>query len=200
MTTIFSALQGAESLLLAAARLWAVAGEVITAGALLLALDRLAAAIRFTYQAGAFTGRLLWPVLHALAAAARWAWAHIDWREVAAVFRAASVALVALLVIGAQRAIPTLCAVSERLGRAYSAALVPAAVQAAPVAPEAAPAAPAAVTTPTARPAAPVAVLPAPAALDALPVRELRQLARQAGHKRLARSGRRQQLLEVLAA
>jgi hypothetical protein len=197
MTTIFSALQGAESLLLAAARLWAVAGEVITAGALLLALDRLAAAIRFTYQAGAFTGRLLWPVLHAFAAAARWAWAHIDWREVAAVFRAASVALVALLVIGAQRAIPTLCAVSERLGRAYSAALVPAAVQAAPVAPEAAPAA---VTTPTARPAAPVAVLPAPAALDALPVRELRQLARRAGHKRLARSGRRQQLLEVLAA
>ncbi|PZV06309.1 MAG: hypothetical protein DCF23_00545 [Cyanobium sp.] len=35
--------------------------------------------------------------------------------------------------------------------------------------------------------------------LEALPVRELRQLARAAGHRALARSGRRQQLLEVLA-
>jgi hypothetical protein len=34
--------------------------------------------------------------------------------------------------------------------------------------------------------------------LEALPVRELRQLARTAGHRSLARSGRRQQLLEVL--
>jgi hypothetical protein len=34
--------------------------------------------------------------------------------------------------------------------------------------------------------------------LEALPVRELRQLARAAGHRSLARSGRRQQLLEVL--
>ena len=35
--------------------------------------------------------------------------------------------------------------------------------------------------------------------LEALPVRELRRLARVAGHRSLARSGRRQQLLEVLA-
>jgi hypothetical protein len=35
--------------------------------------------------------------------------------------------------------------------------------------------------------------------LEALPVRELRVLARAAGHRALARSGRRQQLLEVLA-
>jgi hypothetical protein len=35
--------------------------------------------------------------------------------------------------------------------------------------------------------------------LEALPVRELRRLARAAGHRTLARSGRRQQLLEVLA-
>jgi len=40
----------------------------------------------------------------------------------------------------------------------------------------------------------------APAALEALPVRELRQLARQAGHKALARSGRRAELLVALQA
>jgi len=44
-------------------------------------------------------------------------------------------------------------------------------------------------------------VPPAPAAaeaLEALPVRELRILARQAGHRALARSGRRADLLEAL--
>lgn len=35
--------------------------------------------------------------------------------------------------------------------------------------------------------------------LEALPVRELRRLARVAGHRTLARSGRREQLLEALA-
>lgn len=61
-----------------------------------------------------------------------------------------------------------------------------------------------------AAPAAPLALPPAPLALpqattqpvqalEALTVAELRQLARAAGHKSLARSGRRQQLLEVLA-
>ncbi len=58
-------------------------------------------------------------------------------------------------------------------------------------------------------PAPPVALLlppepaPAPEAptpqLEGLPVRELRVLARAAGHRALARSGRRQQLLEALA-
>jgi hypothetical protein len=46
-------------------------------------------------------------------------------------------------------------------------------------------------------------VPPAPTAVDplaALPVRELRILARQAGHRTLARSGRRADLLEVLTA
>jgi hypothetical protein len=46
---------------------------------------------------------------------------------------------------------------------------------------------------------APLALPPASApALETLKVSELRQLARTAGHKSLARSGRRQQLLEVL--
>ena len=41
---------------------------------------------------------------------------------------------------------------------------------------------------------------PAPAPLAALPVRELRHLARAAGHRQLARSGRKAELLLVLAA
>jgi hypothetical protein len=57
------------------------------------------------------------------------------------------------------------------------------------------------------RPAAPTRKTTTPAAtqapavaLAALPVRELRQLARQAGHGALARSGRRNELLLALAA
>lgn len=46
----------------------------------------------------------------------------------------------------------------------------------------------------------PARVQPAAAdPLEALPVRELRQLARQAGHRQLARSGRRADLLLALA-
>ena len=49
-------------------------------------------------------------------------------------------------------------------------------------------------------PPAPTAVTGAPRPqLEALPVRELRKLARAAGRSDLARSGRRQQLLEALA-
>jgi len=40
----------------------------------------------------------------------------------------------------------------------------------------------------------------APEALELLTVRQLRQLARQAGHRRLARNGRREALLVALAA
>jgi hypothetical protein len=66
----------------------------------------------------------------------------------------------------------------------------------APVALRLAPALPAAPSIP----AVPVAATAAPMPqLEALPVRELRVLARAAGHRALARSGRRQQLLEVLA-
>jgi hypothetical protein len=73
----------------------------------------------------------------------------------------------------------------------------PAPLQPAP-APPTAPSIPEAAAAP---PAAPRALPPASAAVDlqALPVRELRQLARAAGHRALARSGRRQQLLAALA-
>ena len=50
-------------------------------------------------------------------------------------------------------------------------------------------------------PATPAAAdRPAPAPLAALPVRELRLLARTAGHRQLARSGRKAELLQMLAA
>jgi hypothetical protein len=54
----------------------------------------------------------------------------------------------------------------------------------------------------TAQPAvsSPTAPQASAVALAALPVRELRQLARQAGHRALARSGRRAELLLALAA
>jgi len=44
----------------------------------------------------------------------------------------------------------------------------------------------------------PIVEQPGPHVLEALPVRELRILARQAGHRALARSGRRADLLETL--
>ncbi|MEA5443346.1 hypothetical protein [Cyanobium gracile] len=66
----------------------------------------------------------------------------------------------------------------------------------APVPLQLAPAPPAALLLPTAPAPAPEAPMPQ---LEALPVRELRKLARAAGHRGLARSGRRQQLLEALA-
>ena len=118
--------------------------------------------------------------------------------------------LVALAITAAQLAIPALCAISEALGRRYAALLVGTTTTPQQSALVAAPAAPVAVTTttattrshrPAARPArrsqAPAA---APAALSALTVRELRQLARTAGHKALARSGRKADLLVALAA
>lgn len=47
---------------------------------------------------------------------------------------------------------------------------------------------------------APLALPPASVPLAALPVRELRQLARAAGHRALARSGRKAELLAALEA
>jgi len=180
MATLLSALQGAESL------------------------------IRLAYRAGFTAGRRLWPVIHALATAGQWLWAHIDWLEVWAVIRATTAALVALAITAGERAIPALCSISEALGHRYSRLLVGTTTtpQQAPAKPV--PVAPAAVTTTTAhkqshRPAkAPQkrrqAPAKAPAALEALPVKELRQLARKAGHKALARSGRKAELLVALAA
>ena len=112
---------------------WAAAGELFTAGAILVALNTLANSIRLTYQAGRFAGRLLWPAIHAVVAAARWAHREIDWRLVALVVRDGLVALVALTWLALTWTRQTLIAASERLGRCYAAAWVTPSVVMAPV-------------------------------------------------------------------
>lgn len=112
---------------------WAAAGELFTAGAILVALNTLANSIRLTYQAGCFTGRLLWPAIHAVVAAARWAHREIDWRLVALIVRDGLVALVALAWLALAWTRRTLIAASERLGRCYAAAWITPAVVVAPV-------------------------------------------------------------------
>ena len=116
-----------------ASAIWAAAGELITASAILVALNTLANTIRLTYQAGRFTGRLLWPAIHAVIAAARWAHREIDWRLVALVVRDGLVALVALAWLAASWTRQTLITASERLGRCYAAAWVTPSVVVAPV-------------------------------------------------------------------
>jgi len=129
MLHTFTALQGAEHFLLMAARLWAAAGELLTAGAILWALDALARAIRGTYAAGRFCGRLLWPAIHFTAAVVRL----IDWRIVAAVVFDCLKVLAVAAYVAAVMARRGLIALSAAMGRRYAAAVVPAA----PIAPAA---------------------------------------------------------------
>ena len=188
MTTLHL-LHQLEALLATGSKLWALGSELFTATALLWAINFAANAIRTTYRAGALAGRICWPAIHWLARVGRL----IDWREVAATVSACLVVLVAAAITAGQLALPTLCRVSEAMGGAYSRFL---GLQA----PAQAMAATAAVTTTTAAPAA----IQAPAApateLQGLRVKELRQLARAAGHKALARSGRKADLLAALTA
>ena len=121
MIHTLTALQGAEHLLITAARLWAAAGELITAGAILWALDALARAIRATYAAGRFVGRIAWPVIHWTAAIVRL----IDWRLVAAVVIDCAKVLAVAAYVAAVMARRGLIDASAALGRRYSAAVVP---------------------------------------------------------------------------
>ena len=129
MIHTFTALQGAEHSLLMAARLWAAAGELITAGAILWSLDTLARAIRGAYAAGRFCGRLLWPVIHFTVATLRL----IDWRLVAAVVFDCAKVLAVAAYVAAVMARRFLIHASAALGRRYAAAVV----SAAPIAPAA---------------------------------------------------------------
>ena len=117
MTTLLHTLN-----LLSAA--WAATSEIITAGAILWSLNSLANLIRFTYQAGCAAGRALWPAIHAITRALRWAIAEIDWRMVATIVLHGLVATVVLVwtaTIWIRRQVLTL---SERIGRIYAALLV----------------------------------------------------------------------------
>lgn len=129
MLHTFTALQGAEHFLLMAARLWAAAGELLTAGAILWALDTLARAIRGAYAAGRFVGRIAWPVIHWTAAVVRL----IDWRIVAAVVIDCLKVLAVAAYVAAVMARRALIDASAAMGRRYSAAVAPAA----PIAPAA---------------------------------------------------------------
>lgn len=129
MLHTFTALQGAEHFLIAAARLWAAAGELLTAGVILWALDTLVRAIRGAYAAGRFVGRIAWPVIHWTAAVVRL----IDWRIVAAVVFDCLKVLAVAAYVAAVMARRALINTSAAMGRRYSAAVAPAA----PIAPAA---------------------------------------------------------------
>jgi hypothetical protein len=121
MLHTLTALQGAEHLLLTAARLWAAAGELITAGAILWSLDTLARAIRGTYAAGRLVGRIAWPVIHFTVATLRL----IDWRTVAAVVFDCAKVLAIAAYVAAVMARRGLIDASAAMGRRYSAAVAP---------------------------------------------------------------------------
>jgi uncharacterized protein YgbK (DUF1537 family) len=133
MLHTLTALQGAEHFLIAAARLWAAAGELLTAGAILWTLDALARSIRAAYAMGRTAGRILWPVIHATAAAVRWFFANVDWRFVAAVVFDCLKVLVVAAYVAAVLGRRLLIAASAALGRRYAATVAPAA----PIAPAA---------------------------------------------------------------
>ena len=179
MLSALHALQGVEALALTAARIWAAAGELLTAGAILWALDTLARSIRFTYSIGRAMGRLLWPLLHGLAAGGRWFAANIEWAEVVAVVVDCLKALAVLCWLVAVEGRRLLFSASAALGRHYSAALAsapsaPLVVVAAPLVVMASPSpasAPLVVVAPSPHPLAVVA-----ASLEALTCRELRAL------------------------
>ena len=121
MIHTLTALQGAEHFLLMAARLWAAAGELITAGAILWSLDTLARAIRGAYAMGRATGRILWPVIRFTIATLRL----IDWRFVAAVVFDCLKVLAVAAYVAAVMARRFLIHASAAMGRRYSAAVVP---------------------------------------------------------------------------
>lgn len=121
MLHTFTALQGAEHFLIAAARLWAAAGELITAGAILWSLDTLARAIRGAYAAGRSVGRIAWPVIHFTVATLRL----IDWRFVAVVVFDCAKVLAIAAYVAAVMARRGLIVLSAAMGRCYSAAVAP---------------------------------------------------------------------------
>lgn len=102
---------------------WAAAGELITAGAILWSINSLANLIRFTYKAGRLTGRILWPVIHAVVAGLRWAAREIDWRLVATIVFEGLVAIGVALWMGSVWTHRNVIALSARLGRCYAALL-----------------------------------------------------------------------------
>lgn len=96
--------------------IWAAAGELITATAILGSLNILANAIRTTYKLGQLTGRIIWPVLHFI----KDSLALIDWRVVFVVFVDATKTLIALIIMLCLEGHKQLIIASETLGKLYA--------------------------------------------------------------------------------
>tara|TARA_Y100000401_G_scaffold44191_1_gene33834 strand:- start:3126 stop:3716 length:591 start_codon:yes stop_codon:yes gene_type:complete len=85
---------------------WTLAGELVTAGALLWCLNALARFIRLVYEAGRWTGWLwrtyLVPALLYLADSISWGVAQVDWLEVRKALRDYAVGTAVIVVLTAQ--------------------------------------------------------------------------------------------------
>ena len=88
------------------ASVWTLAGELLTAGALLWCLNALARFIRLVYEAGRWTGWLwrtyLVPALLYLADSISWGVAQVDWLEVRKALRDYWVGTAVVVVLTAQ--------------------------------------------------------------------------------------------------
>lgn len=97
------------------ASVWTLAGELVTAGALLWCLNALARFIRLVYDAGRWTG-MLWrfyvvPAVLFLADWISWGVAQVDWVEVRRVSKLCFVHLAAVTVLLVRAAVRTVQAV-----------------------------------------------------------------------------------------
>ena len=95
-----------EPMLHTLASVWTLAGELLTAGALLWCLNALARFIRLVYEAGRWTGWLwrtyLVPAVLYLADSISWGVAQVDWLEVRKALRDYSVGTAVVVVLTAQ--------------------------------------------------------------------------------------------------
>ncbi|MEY4443738.1 MAG: hypothetical protein RL442_2738 [Pseudomonadota bacterium] len=142
MSTLFHLAASVDALLAAITTAWAALGEIVTAGALLLVLDRIAAAIRTVYSAGRCCGRIWFrhgqPALLAAADAVSWLLSQIDWAEVRATVAAGARVLIAAVITLALTAHQLVITTSAAMGRRYAALLTapaPAAMAPAALAP-----------------------------------------------------------------
>jgi hypothetical protein len=127
MSTLLHAAALIEGAAATITTIWAALGEIVTAGALLLALDRLAAAIRTTYAAGRWCGGIWFrygqPALLAAADGISWLLSQIDWAEVRATVAAGARVLIAAVVTLALTAHQLVIATSAAMGKRYAALL-----------------------------------------------------------------------------
>jgi hypothetical protein len=127
MNAIVHLAASVDALLAAITTAWAALGEIITAGALLLVLDRIAAAIRTVYAAGRAVGTIWFryavPAILAIADGISWLLAQIDWAEVRATVAAGARVLIAAVITLALTAHQLVITTSAALGRRYAALL-----------------------------------------------------------------------------